>query len=55
MSLQKLVTAALLLCEKILLIARRNGGSLAGDWEFPGGKLEEGKTPEECLAREMFE
>ncbi|MFQ5457396.1 MAG: (deoxy)nucleoside triphosphate pyrophosphohydrolase [Myxococcota bacterium] len=39
-----------------LLIARRPPGAwMAGYWEFPGGKLEPGETPEECLAREIRE
>lgn len=39
-----------------LLIARRPPESwMGGYWEFPGGKLEEGETPEEGLAREIRE
>lgn len=39
-----------------ILIARRPPGAwMAGYWEFPGGKLEPGETPEECLAREIRE
>jgi len=39
-----------------LLIARRPpGGFMPGYWEFPGGKLEAGETPEACLAREIRE
>jgi len=39
----------------ILLARRREGAHLAGFWEFPGGKIEDGESPEECLARELRE
>lgn len=39
-----------------MLCARRGEGkSLAGFWEFPGGKIEPGETPEESLTRELKE
>ena len=40
---------------KILLARRKPGSHLAGYWEFPGGKIEEGESPEECLERELLE
>ena len=51
------VTAAIIRDENhcILIARRRPGKSLAGFWEFPGGKIEEGETPEESLARELKE
>ena len=39
-----------------LLVTRRAGGThLGGFWEFPGGKLEPGETPEACALRELAE
>lgn len=50
------VTAAIIVKDRKVFIARRKAGiHLAGYWEFPGGKLEEGETPEACLARELKE
>jgi 8-oxo-dGTP diphosphatase len=40
---------------KILMAQRPAGKSMAGLWEFPGGKLEVGETPEDCLIRELHE
>lgn len=41
--------------DRILLAQRPPGKSLAGLWEFPGGKLEPGESPEAALARELDE
>ena len=50
------VTAAVLIHKGRILIARRpRGDRLAGYWEFPGGKLEKGETPQACLRRELYE
>ena len=52
----KIVTAAIIRSGEKLLIARRKiGQKLEGYWEFPGGKIEEGESPQECLIRELFE
>jgi len=52
----KRVAAAVLVKDGLYLIAKRRvGDSLANLWEFPGGKIEAGETPEECLRREMYE
>lgn len=49
------VVAALLVKEKKVLIAQRMTGGFQGLWEFPGGKIEEGETPQEALKREIYE
>ena len=49
------VTAAVLVRQGKILIARRVDKYLGGLWEFPGGKLEQGEAPEQCLERELFE
>ena len=40
---------------RVLISKRPEGKTLAGLWEFPGGKLEPGETPEDCLVRELQE
>lgn len=40
---------------RVLIAQRPEGKQLAGLWEFPGGKVEPGETPEECLIRELDE
>lgn len=40
---------------KILATKRSHGMHLAGQWEFPGGKIEEGETGEACIVREILE
>jgi len=52
----KQVTAAVIEREgRILLAQRKAGDTLGGKWEFPGGKLEPGETPQVCLKRELME
>lgn len=58
MSKKLIVVAAAALIDadnRILIQKRPEGKPLAGFWEFPGGKLEIGETPEEALVRELQE
>ncbi len=52
-----LVTAAALIDDKgrVLLAKRPEGKPMAGLWEFPGGKVQEGESPEYALMRELEE
>ena len=53
-----LLVAAVALIDKdgrVLLAQRPEGKSLAGLWEFPGGKVEPGESPETALIRELHE
>jgi 8-oxo-dGTP diphosphatase len=51
-----MVVAAVCIEGPTVLLTRRPAGThLAGTWEFPGGKIEPGESPEEALVREMRE
>lgn len=56
MKKKRIVAAAVIVRDgKVLIAQRPEGKALAGLWEFPGGKQEEGETIEECLKRELME
>ena len=41
--------------ESIIFVTQRGYGEFKGGWEFPGGKIEKGETPQEALKREIME
>ena len=48
--------AAAIICDKGRIFATQRGyGPYRGGWEFPGGKIEPGETPEQALKREILE
>jgi 8-oxo-dGTP diphosphatase len=50
------VTCAIIEREGLVLAAQRSASaSMPLKWEFPGGKIDSGETPEECLRRELVE
>jgi 8-oxo-dGTP diphosphatase len=49
------VAAAVIVREGRILACQRGHGELAGGWEFPGGKLEEGETARQACVREVNE
>lgn len=50
------VAAALIDADGRVLVQQRSAGrAMAGLWEFPGGKIEPGETPEQALVRELHE
>jgi 8-oxo-dGTP diphosphatase len=51
----QVVGAALVDDRRRVLVAQRGSGPLAGLWEFPGGKVEPGETPQQALVRELRE
>ena len=49
------VVAAVIRDGDKIFATQRGYGDLKGGWEFPGGKIEEGETPQEALKREIME
>ena len=49
------VVAAIILDNNKIFATQRGYGEFKDGWEFPGGKIEEGETPEEALVREISE
>lgn len=58
MTLKTVLVSAVALIDidsRVLIAQRPEGKSMAGLWEFPGGKVEQGETPEVALIRELEE
>ena len=55
MKIIKVCAAIIFDDDKVLLTNRPNCQTHAGYWEFPGGKVEQGETPAQCLKREIKE
>jgi len=55
--MQPLIVTAAIICRdgEILITRRPEGKRQGGMWEFPGGKLEGGESPADCLCREIRE
>lgn len=49
------VVAAIIVKGTKILATQRGYGEFEGGWEFPGGKVEQGETPEEAIVREIHE
>ena len=49
------VSAAIIMKDNKIFVTQRGYGEFKDWWEFPGGKIEEGETPEQCLKREIRE
>lgn len=49
------MVAAIIKDDKKIFATQRGYGEFKGGWEFPGGKIEEGETPQEALVREIKE
>lgn len=49
------VVAAIILKDNLYLATQRGYGEFEGMWEFPGGKIEAGESPEDALVREILE
>lgn len=53
--MQQVAAAVIIEDGRLLLVRRAKGETLAGYWELPGGKLEDGETLQQCLGRELQE
>ena len=49
------VVAAIIVHDNKILATQRGYGEFEGGWEFPGGKIEDGETPQQALVREIDE